>query len=93
MGRGNEWQPLSGTTFPSSDYLKRTHDNTHAKEIGDQICIQIGSLGFRSPVVSPTHHRPSLHCANVSAAVSLMCDRMLPLGQSWLTNGVGGVTM
>lgn len=37
----NEWQPPRGTIFPFGYYLKRKHDNIHAKEIGDKICIQI----------------------------------------------------
>lgn len=41
MDRLNEWQPPRGTTFFFSYYLKRKHDNIHAKEIGDKICIQI----------------------------------------------------
>lgn len=41
MDRLNECQPPRGTTFSFSYYLKRKHDNVHAKEIGDKICIQI----------------------------------------------------
>lgn len=50
--RLNEWQPPRGTTFSFGYYLKRKHDNIHAKEIGDKICIQIWSLGFHSLIIS-----------------------------------------
>ena len=89
--RQNEWQPPRGTIFPVGYYLKRKHDNIHAKEIGDKICIQIWSLGFHSLIV--TLSCLQLYCVNVSAAVLLMSDRMLLLGQSSLTNGVSCVTM
>lgn len=88
--RRNEWQPPRGTTFLFGYYLKGNHDNIHAKETGDKICFQIWSLGFHSPVFQPP---TSLYCANVSAVVFLMYDRMLLLVQSWLTNGVSCVTM